>query len=72
MHIIFSDNGYDMVIHKENDAKAPYAIFKDGKQVSQWYCTMGWASIKLRKLINRDLLKLQRCCGQQINRRKRQ
>lgn len=48
MQIIYCENGYKIVKHKEG--LAPYAIFKDGKQVSQWYCTMGWTHHELKRL----------------------
>lgn len=48
MNTIYRDGEYELVKHEEG--LAPYAIFKRGKQVSQWYCSMGWASRKLKQL----------------------
>jgi hypothetical protein len=49
MTTIFRDGDYELVKHEEG--RAPYAIFKRGKQVSQWYCTCGWADKKLKQLL---------------------
>lgn len=49
MQTIYRENGYEIVKYEEG--LAPYAIFKDGKQVSQWYCTMGWTDKELKRLL---------------------
>lgn len=40
---------YELV--KAKDGRAPYAIFKNGEQVSQWYCSVGWLDHKLKQLL---------------------
>lgn len=45
----FRKGEYELV--KAKDGRAPYAIFKRGKQVSQWYCSVGWLDHKLKKLL---------------------
>lgn len=49
---IFRDGDYELVKHEEG--RAPYAILRRGKQVSQWYCTCGWADAKLKKLLKKS------------------
>ena len=48
----FRKGEYELV--KAKDGRAPYAIFKRGKQVSQWYCSVGWLDHKLKKLLKAE------------------
>lgn len=52
MNTIYREGEYELVKHE--DGLAPYAIFKRGEQVSQYYCTCGWASHKLKQLTKRS------------------
>ena len=48
----FRAGEYELV--KAKDGRAPYAIFKNGEQVSQWYCSVGWPDHKLKKLLKTE------------------